>query len=183
MSFLLRLFTPLDEEFPPWQIQGDGVPCNLMSTQEYFKEYYQKNRKHLNKYQRERYAQKSEVREYHEKYRGEHREMHREASKRCEMRPGMKEKRKEFRINHRKKLLDILGDRCWVCGSVKNLQFHEMRGKEHSKSPWNIRKNLRSLRLVPLCGMHHRNLHFFFVMLRTFPFKTLYLFLRLLFKL
>ncbi len=71
-----------------------------------------------------------------------------------------KEGREDYR-EQRKKALELIGDKCLVCGySGRKLTFHEIHGKNHDKNMKYLIEHPKDF--VPLCYPHHRLLHFLF---------------------
>lgn len=134
------------------------------------------------KYQRE-WARKDRVknpqkhRDYHKKYREKHREeMNRKAREYNKKYPEKcRERERRYRVKHRKEynerktkqikrkwkeVMDILGDKCMVCGRGnvnRRVSFHEVHGREHKENPWYIFKHIGDF--VPLCRFCHKALH------------------------
>jgi len=71
-------------------------------------------------------------------------------------------KRKDYLIKINNKIAELFGEvGCIICDSHKNLDFHEIHGKKHPKSP--IRKYEYMLKhkkdFLPLCSRHHYLIH------------------------
>jgi predicted HNH restriction endonuclease len=63
-----------------------------------------------------------------------------------------------YRKRWRKELLKIIGNKCYICGSTKNICFHEIYGKFHQTSDFRYIINHKE-DFVPLCNHHHVALH------------------------
>lgn len=61
------------------------------------------------------------------------------------------------RLIQRTKLLGLIGSKCWICGSDKNLRFHETHGKSHEDKFSYILNH--KVDFITLCQKHHSMLH------------------------
>ena len=68
---------------------------------------------------------------------------------------------KDYIIKHkgerRKKLLELIGNKCFVCGEIKHIMFHEIHNKRHPISMKYYFYHLKDF--IPLCYRCHRTLH------------------------
>lgn len=72
--------------------------------------------------------------------------------------------RERYREN-RKRVLEILGQKCIICGEehkksgwIRFIQYHEIRGKKHESDPLYILNHIEDF--VPLCVNCHKGVHF-----------------------
>ena len=64
------------------------------------------------------------------------------------------------------KALELIGNKCFVCGSEKNIRFHEKNGKHHNWknglfNRWRALDYYISnhINFIPLCSKHHSMIH------------------------
>lgn len=73
------------------------------------------------------------------------------------------ERRRNQNIIIRKKLYQILGNKCIICGVTSNkpkgIIFHEIHGKPHKDNPYYILNHIEDF--VPLCKNCHSTYHRF----------------------
>jgi len=96
---------------------------------EYSKRYYREHQKEILAYQKE-YREKNP--EGNKNWRKQNKERFRQYMK--EYYKKVKGKRKTKRVEHRTKLLKLIGNKCYLCNSTSQLQFHEIHGKKHPRN-------------------------------------------------
>jgi len=72
-------------------------------------------------------------------------------------------KAKKTYSENRQKLLNLIGDKCLICGSTKRLIFHEINGKNHLTNGTSafIYYFDHYKDFITLCYFHHKFLHQF----------------------
>lgn len=133
------------------------------ACKERIRNYRKKNPEKVREWQREwRKKNPEKVREYIKKWRDSHKEQIKEYEKKTrEQRLKWRKKRRE---NRRNELLNLIGRKCYLCGSndTKRLLFHEIHGRKHethcrNKTYHYITSHKNDF--VTLCKPCHVNLH------------------------
>lgn len=118
----------------------------MFDKKAYQKNYYQLNREAHNKYAQEYNATHIEERKnYHKEYYLKHKD---------------KILQRSINDKHKKRelALKLIGDKCFICNSIKHLEFHEIYGKRHETRAKYYLKHINDF--IPLCNYHHSAIHF-----------------------
>lgn len=115
-----------------------------ISRKEYCKKYYKEHREYFKKYHQ---LHKNETSEYNKQYREKHKEK-------------LNKNYKKYIKKMRQEALRILGNKCFLCGQNRKLEFHKKDGQPHNSG-----KAIGVLRnpeeFVLLCIQPcHRGVHF-----------------------
>jgi hypothetical protein len=143
----------------------------LESRKDYIKKYMEENRDKINRKSQEyKKANKEKVKESAKRYRIEHQE---ELKKYRECHPKIVEKNRNNRLKNKIEAIQLLGDKCFICGISYNgnnssiFDFHHKDPKEKENdlsklftSPTLSDKAIKELnKCVLLCANCHRLIH------------------------
>jgi len=65
---------------------------------------------------------------------------------------------KEYQRKIRQQLLNIIGDKCFICNSTSRICFHEIHGIPHKNCKPNFYLS-HPQDFIPLCYYHHKLIH------------------------
>src|SRR5208337_3935815 len=69
------------------------------------------------------------------------------------------EQRNEYNHKYKAEALRLIGDKCAICGTTKQIIFHEIHGKFHTNyDPSYYAKRYKDF--ITLCRHHHLMIHF-----------------------
>jgi len=147
-----------------------GKYRDLEKRRKYLKEWYQKN--------------KEKILEQQRKYRETHPDKRTYKDRKSKNPEKFLKQRREYMSRYiqelRRRIENLIGNKCILCGENKKLCFHEIYGKNHyiiCKSYSNcttlkyILKNIKDF--VPLCRQCHKCLHLYKKIKNTKKFKEL----------
>lgn len=66
---------------------------------------------------------------------------------------------KKRHTKSRVKLLVLIGDKCIICNTKYNIEFHEKYFREYNRGSRNLYKLKNYKDFIPMCSRHHKILH------------------------